>query len=230
MVERVLIGIVILIFFYTVVPYIFSFGLGLGVYRKNKESKKLAFTFDDGPHEIYTPMLLDLLNDNNIKATFFVLGSKAEQFPEIIQRMHAEGHLIGMHNYVHRSNWMMTPRKVLGELNRSAAIVEGITGVRPVYYRPPWGLLNILDYFILKKFNVVLWSLMVNDWRSVGGSERVKKELLKKINQGDIILLHDSGETIGADEDAPYNTIEALKDVFKEVRQRGFSSVRIDEM
>ncbi|MDP4164060.1 MAG: polysaccharide deacetylase family protein [Bacillota bacterium] len=230
MVERVLIGIVILIFFYTVVPYIFSFGLGLGVYRKNKESKKLAFTFDDGPHEIYTPMLLDLLNDNNIKATFFVLGSKAEQFPEIIQRMHAEGHLIGMHNYVHRSNWMMTPRKVLWELNRSAAIVEGITGVRPVYYRPPWGLLNILDYFILKKFNVVLWSLMVNDWRSVGGSERVKKELLKKINQGDIILLHDSGETIGADEDAPYNTIEALKDVFKEVRQRGFSSVRIDEM
>lgn len=230
MIERVFIGLVIFILFYTIVPYFFSFVLGLGVFRKKKKSTSLAFTFDDGPHEIYTPMLLDLLHENNVKVTFFVLGSKAEQFPEIIRRMHAEGHLIGVHNYVHRSNWLMTPRKVLKELNRSAAIVEGITGVWPVYYRPPWGLLNLLDYFILKNFNVVLWSIMVSDWRSEGGSERVKKELLKKINHGDIILLHDSGETLGADEEAPYNTIMALKDVFKELRKQGFSSVRIDEM
>jgi peptidoglycan/xylan/chitin deacetylase (PgdA/CDA1 family) len=144
--------------------------------------------------------------------------------------MHAEGHLIGMHNYVHKSNWVLTPWTIRRHLNKSADIIEKITGERPVYYRPPWGLLNLLDLFLLKKYKIVHWSVMAEDWRSSGGSEKIKNRLLRDIKNGDVILLHDCGLTPGADEDAPMNTIHALKDVLKELSNRGTSCVRIDEL
>jgi peptidoglycan/xylan/chitin deacetylase (PgdA/CDA1 family) len=215
---------------YTIVPYFLTFGLGFSVFRRKKNSSKIAFTFDDGPDALYTPILLDLLKKYNIKATFFVLGSKAEKLPDLILRMHEEGHLIGVHNYVHRSNWIMTPWTVRRELNHCALIIEGITGVRPLYYRPPWGLLNIFDLFLKGHYKIVLWSLMVGDWRSSGGSQKVKNRLLANIKKGDIILLHDSGDTFGADSNAPLNTIKALKEVLNDLVIQGYSCVRIDEL
>jgi peptidoglycan-N-acetylglucosamine deacetylase len=144
--------------------------------------------------------------------------------------MHKEGHLIGIHNYIHRSNWVMAPRTVRKELDHCAQIIEGITGVRPLYYRPPWGLLNIFDFLLKGNYKIVLWSLMVGDWRSSGGSQKVKNRLLANIKKGDIILLHDSGDTFGADSNAPLNTIKALKEVLSELVIHGYSCVRIDEL
>jgi peptidoglycan/xylan/chitin deacetylase (PgdA/CDA1 family) len=215
---------------YWAVPYFLTRVIGLGVLKHNKHSAKLAFTFDDGPNPEYTPQLLDLLEANDIKATFFVVGSKAEQYPEIIERIYKEGHLIGLHNYVHKSNWLMSPWTIRRHLKKSAAIIEKITGARPVYYRPPWGLVNLFDYFLIKQFKIILWSVMAEDWRSRGGYEKIKNKLLKSIKNGDVILLHDCGKTFGADEDAPKNTIQALKDVFKEISNRKMDCVRIDEL
>ncbi|MGE8206941.1 polysaccharide deacetylase family protein [Heyndrickxia sp. NPDC080065] len=219
-----------LIIFYMIIPYILSFIVGWKVFRKGKEQKEVAFTFDDGPDPTYTEKLLNLLAQYQIKATFFVVGSKAEKYPELILRMHNEGHLIGIHNYVHHSNWLMLPWKIKNELKQSALTVEKITGIKPTYYRPPWGLLNLFDFFIHKDFHIVLWSLMVGDWRIKGGSERISRNLLAKIQPGDVVLLHDSGETLGANSDAPYYTIEALKTVFKELKHQGYIYRRIDNM
>ncbi|MEI4831395.1 polysaccharide deacetylase family protein [Bacillus sp. FJAT-53711] len=227
---KVILLVLFLLALYWFVPYIFTRGFGIGVLKRKDSSAKIAFTFDDGPNPIYTPQLLDLLKINNIKATFFVVGSKAEQYPELIERMHAEGHLIGMHNYVHKSNWIMAPWTIRRYLRKSASIIEKITGERPIYYRPPWGLLNLFDFFLMKKYKIILWSVMAEDWSSKGGSEKVKKRLLRDIKNGDVILLHDCGKTFGADEDAPMNTIDALKDVFKELSSRGMSCVRMDEL
>lgn len=218
------------LFIYWLIPYFLTAGFGIGVLKRKYASQKIAFTFDDGPNPIYTPQLLDLLKINNIKATFFVVASKAEQYPELIERMQAEGHLIGIHNYVHRSNWIMDPWMVRRQLDKSAGVIERITGERPIYYRPPWGLLNVFDFFLLKRYKIILWSLMAEDWRSKGGSEKVEKRLLHGMKNGDVILLHDCGKTIGADEEAPVNTIHALKAVFKEVSSRGISCVRIDQI
>ena len=135
---------------YGMIPWIFTSVLGFGVFRKNPSSNKVAFTFDDGPESRFTPKLLDLLKKYNIRATFFVLGSKAEKNPGLIRRMNQEGHLIGLHNYMHLANWFMTPWTIRRELVRSASIIEQITGVRPIYYRPPWGLLNLFDFFFTK--------------------------------------------------------------------------------
>ncbi|EKN64779.1 polysaccharide deacetylase [Neobacillus bataviensis LMG 21833] len=226
-----IIGFVIIIYlFYTVAPYALSFGLGKGGLRSKPASSNIAFTFDDGPDPSYTPLLLDLLKEYRIKATFFVLGSKAEKYPELILRMHQEGHLIGLHNFVHTSNWLMFPWTIRRELAYSASIVGKITGVRPVYYRPPWGLLNLIDFFSLKPYKIILWSVMVGDWKRKAGSETIRERLLKKIKKGDIILLHDSGDTPGADEDAPMNTINALKDVLGLLANKGYTGVRIDEL
>lgn len=93
------------------------------------------------------------------------MGLKVEQYPRIIHRMHQEGHLIGIHNYVHHTNLFMSPSKVKRQLNYSADIVGQITKERPTYYRPPWGLLSFFDLKLRKQFQIVLWSLMVGDWR-----------------------------------------------------------------
>lgn len=222
-------AIIFFILLYTVVPYILSRGLGMKVFKRGSESSKIAFTFDDGPDPIYTPMLLDLLKDNEVKATFFVVGSKAGKHPGLIRRMHQEGHLIGIHNYVHHTNWFMSPWKVRKGLEDTARIIENITGVRPIYYRPPWGMLNLFDFVKRSKYKIILWSIMAEDWRTTGGSEKIKNRL-SNIEGGDVILLHDCGDTPGAELDAPRNTINALKDVLITVKTQGFTCVTVDEL
>ncbi|OIK08659.1 polysaccharide deacetylase family protein [Bacillus sp. MUM 116] len=227
---KILLLVVLLLTLYWLVPFILTAGMGIGVLKRKESSEKIAFTFDDGPNPVYTPQLLDLLKINNIKATFFVVGSNSEKYPEMIARIHSEGHLIGMHNYVHKSNWVMAPWTLRRHLRMTASIIEKITGNRPVYYRPPWGLVTLFDFLLMKQYKIIHWSVMAEDWRSQGGSEKVKSRLLQKIKKGDVILLHDSGETMGADEDAPLNTIHALKEVFKELSRQGMTYARIDEL
>lgn len=225
--------IIFLLILYTVIPFVFSRWLGAGVCLSGGEAAvqkcEIAFTFDDGPNPTYTMELLDLLKQHHIKATFFVVGKNAEKHPEIIERMHHDGHLIGLHNYIHSSNWLMPPWKVKQGLDKSVRIIEEITGSKPIYYRPPWGMLNLFDYFIHKDFKIILWSLMVGDWRSEGGSKKIEERLLKGIKAGDIILLHDAGENWGANKDAPHFTIEALKHVLNELSNKGYHYVRLDE-
>jgi peptidoglycan/xylan/chitin deacetylase (PgdA/CDA1 family) len=228
---RFIIGVIILLFLlYTVIPYLLTFGFNIGALRYRADSSKIAFTFDDGPHPVYTPMLLDLLKQHDIKATFFVVGSRAEMYPELLLRMKKEGHLIGVHNYVHRSNWLMFPWTVREGIQKTSEIIEKITGLRPTYYRPPWGLLNLGDFFFLRPYNIILWSVMAQDWKSKGGSAKIKRKLLNKIKGGAVILLHDCGETPGADSNAPLNTINALKDILPVMAEKGYTCVKVNEM
>ncbi|MDP4085519.1 MAG: polysaccharide deacetylase family protein [Bacillota bacterium] len=220
----------LLVILYTIVPYMITRWAGFFVYQKGNVSSNIALTFDDGPSPKYTNELLDLLKQHKIKASFFVVGSKAKQHPDIIMRMHHEGHLIGIHNYVHHSNWFMLPHRVSCEVEETAKVIQNIIGVKPAYYRPPWGMMNFFDLFAHKKYHIILWSLMVGDWKSKGSSRRIEKRLLKGTKPGDIVLLHDSGETWGADEDAPQFTIEALRTVIKELKGRGYTFARVDEM
>jgi peptidoglycan/xylan/chitin deacetylase (PgdA/CDA1 family) len=216
---------------YMFVPSLITRMTGFGVFRKGKVKKQVAFTFDDGPHPKYTPELLDLLELYQVKATFFVLGSQAEQYPELIRRMDREGHQIGIHNYYHKTNWLMLPGTIRREhLERSADIIESIVGTRPNYYRPPWGLINVFDFFRHKQYRIVLWSLKAGDWSSRVCQTRMQSTLLGRITDGSVVLLHDSGETMGADPHAPYYMLQALKEVLSELQTRNLQFVRLDEM
>ncbi|TXK84512.1 polysaccharide deacetylase family protein [Paenibacillus sp. N3.4] len=215
---------------YTIIPWIVTHLFGIGVVRRGEERAEIALTFDDGPNPEYTPLLLDMLKRHHVKATFFVLGSKAEQYPELILRMHREGHQIGLHNYRHKSNLLMMPWTIRKQVERSAKQIEAITGEYPTCYRPPWGMFNVCDLFMQKRYTLVLWSLIAQDWRSRVGRTRLKSTLLSGITDGSIVLLHDCGETLGADRDAPSYMLKALDDVLYELKGKPIRCVRIDEM
>jgi peptidoglycan/xylan/chitin deacetylase (PgdA/CDA1 family) len=217
--------------FYAFLPGFISRTFGFRVFNKGRRvEKEISLTFDDGPDPHYTPQLLDLLARYDAKATFFVVGAHAEGQTELLQRMKAEGHNIGIHNYVHKSNWLMRPRTVKRQIERTADIIEKATGTRSAYYRPPWGIVNVFDYANLGYLQIILWSAMFGDWRIRLGAERLKKRMLKKLRPGEVILLHDCGMTLGADKDAPKNMLTALEAYLEEGTKRGFRFVGIDEM
>ena len=99
----------------------------------------IALTFDDGPHPIYTPALLDAMQERNVRATFFVLGREVEKHPEIVARMYEEGHLIGNHSFNHRYLPYLDQSCIFEDLESTSLLIEEITGTRPNILRPPFG-------------------------------------------------------------------------------------------
>lgn len=215
---------------YAFLPGLFSRLFGFRVFKKGESERGVSLTFDDGPDPVYTPRMLDLLQRYGVKATFFVVGKHAEAHPDIIERMHREGHAIGIHNYLHRSNWLMRPKTVARQVSRTSEIIERITGEKPKLYRPPWGIMNIFDFASRHRLNIVLWSMMAGDWRESTGAGKIYSRLARSLRGGQVYLLHDCGNTFGADIGAPRQTVEALERFIPEALQRGFSFVRVDEL
>ncbi|HEX6922278.1 MAG TPA: polysaccharide deacetylase family protein [Bacillales bacterium] len=233
--EVVFVGKIIVLFLglfiiYAVIPTILARVFGMGVRKKANAENQFTLTFDDGPDPVYTPALLELLKLYEVKATFFVLGEKAEKYPALIRYMHQEGHLIAIHHYTHTANWLLSPLQLRNRINRTAAIIEEIIGVRPAFYRPPWGLVTLADLGFRKQYQIILWSLMVGDWRGERKQKQLKKKLIKRVTQGSIIVLHDSGETFGAMTDAPKYMLDALHLFLQEVESKGYTCVRMDNL
>ncbi|HEX7055724.1 MAG TPA: polysaccharide deacetylase family protein, partial [Bacilli bacterium] len=215
---------------YALIPGIMIRMFGYRAFKRGSRQNDLALTFDDGPDEVYTGRLLDMLQKHNVKATFFVVGKNAETHPELILRMHKEGHTIGIHNYVHHTNWLLLPQQVRRQIEQTAEVVRRITGNAPIYYRPPWGIINVFDFMTLRKFRLILWSRIVGDWRKNNDKAKLKRKLIKRLKGGEVIVLHDSGETFGAYRHAPEQMLQALDEYLQEVKGKGYSFVTIDEM
>jgi len=219
-----------LLTFYAFLPGMVSRIFGFRVFKRGRAEREIALTFDDGPDPVYTPKLLDLLARYGAKATFFVVGMNAERHPDLLRRMKDEGHIIGIHNYVHKTNWLMRPGTVKKQIHRTSDIIKKATGERPAFYRPPWGIVNLFDFSKMGYLQIILWSSMFGDWRKRLGHERLTKRLMKKLRTGEVILLHDCGSTFGADADAPDNMLKALDAYLAEGARQGFRFVGIDEM
>ncbi|MBQ2800502.1 MAG: polysaccharide deacetylase family protein [Lachnospiraceae bacterium] len=125
---------------------------------ENQIKKKIALTFDDGPHEKYTPMLLDGLKERNVSASFFLMGKNAEKYPEIVERMKEEGHVVGNHSYSHVQLNSMKEVEACKEMTKANEVIRKITGETPNYVRPPFGAWsNNLD--CITNMIVVLWDV-----------------------------------------------------------------------
>ncbi|MEO2257310.1 polysaccharide deacetylase family protein [Paenibacillus amylolyticus] len=228
--QSILLWLLYLSSFYAFIPSLISRLFGFRVFRRGRSDTQFALTFDDGPDPHYTPRLLDLLHQHQAKATFFVVGEHAASHPELIQRIHDEGHLIGIHNYIHKTNWLMRPRTVRDQIQRTGQIIHEVTGVKTCYYRPPWGIMNLFDFFSKKERKIVLWSSMFEDWRSRVGAQRLTERMLKELRGGEVMLLHDRGTTLGADAHAPEQMLQALEVVLQEAERLGLQSVRVDTL
>ncbi len=165
----------------------------------NPEIKnKVAITFDDGPHEINTPKLLDILKKHNGKASFFLIGKNIVKYTEITKRINKEGHLIGNHSFNHGNTFsVQLPEKTRTELIKTQAEINKISVEEKFYFRPPYGVTNPLIARAISKLD-----LMVIGWniRSFDTTNRDKKRILNritgKLKSGDIILLHDKTKDI----------------------------------
>ncbi|WP_342570868.1 polysaccharide deacetylase family protein [Paenibacillus sp. FSL R5-0749] len=228
--QSILLWLLYLSSFYAFIPSLISRLFGFRVFRRGRSDTQFALTFDDGPDPLYTPRLLDLLRQHQAKATFFVVGEHAASHPELIQRIHDEGHLIGIHNYIHKTNWLMRPRTVRDQIQRTGQIIHEVTGVKTCFYRPPWGIMNLFDFFSKKERKIVLWSSMFEDWRSRVGVQRLTERMLKELRGGEVMLLHDRGTTLGADAHAPEQMLQALEVVLQEAERLGLQSVRVDTL
>lgn len=155
---------------------------------------KLALTFDDGPDPVSTPLILDELDRLGIKATFFLLGAMAEAFPYTAKEVVARGHEIALHGQWHRNHLLRSARTISYDMERALETVSAATGIRPVYFRPPYGVLTRPTLLTSHRLSLtpVLWGAWGRDWRSGATPTSVLNDLRKDIYPGATLLLHDS--------------------------------------
>jgi len=161
----------------------------------------VAMTFDDGPHPVHTPILLDILARYRVKATFYVIGSMVRRNPEILRRIVAEGHEVGNHTWNHPMLNRMGSGGFLREIDRTQEIVWRTVGVLPVTMRPPYGAITGRQSNMLagqRNIPTIMWSVDTGDWRRPG-SQVVANRMIRGAQPGAVILAHDiHGPTVRA--------------------------------
>ena len=177
---------------------VFDIRLGYFVptlYRlKNKQKRQVVLTFDDGPTEL-TPLFLDLLNRYEAKAIFFCIGRQIAQYPQIVQRIKDEGHLIGNHTYSHiPQNCFASTASMTQEIQQTDALLAQL-GVETPYFRPPYGVTNPHIASAVRRTGkrVIGWDIRSLD-TVIKDETRLWSRVVSKLTQGNIILMHDTSE------------------------------------
>lgn len=182
------------------------------------EKKFLALTFDDGPHSKYTKKLLDGLRERDVKATFFLVGKNIEGNEALIKQMSEDGHLIGTHCYSHEALTKKTTQKACEEIIKTNDLIEEITGKRPEYIRPPYGIWNE-ELEECLGMTPVFWDIDTLDWKSQN-SRKVLKAIEKNVGKHQVILLHDVFET----------SVDAALMAIDTLTKQGYTFVTVDEL
>ena len=155
----------------------------------------VAITFDDGPSEESTPMILDRLDELGLCATFFCLGAMVDRAPELVMEIQRRGHAVGTHGYSHRPHLLRSPAWVLRDLASATGSLRA-AGITPRWFRPPYGVVTGSTLLAARRehLEVVLWSSWGREWADPS-AERVLARIVKGIGPGSIVLLHDADTT-----------------------------------
>jgi len=187
----------------------------------NSNKKYVALTFDDGPSEDFTPLILEALHEYEAVATFFMLGSQAAYYPKLAKEVADRGHEIANHTQSHADLTKLSKKKVQEEIAVSRHKIAEATGVDPTLLRPPYGAFNerTLQVTGEQKETIVLWSVDSLDWKSKDG-KTVKKNILNTMQNGSIILMHDIHQS----------TADALPGLLKKLSEQGYTFVTVSEL
>jgi peptidoglycan/xylan/chitin deacetylase (PgdA/CDA1 family) len=187
----------------------------------SETEKKIALTFDDGPHEM-TALVLDVLSQYNAKATFFCIGKKIEAHPDVLKRIIEEGHTVGNHSYNHSPFFdFFRKKQVIAEIKQTDALIESILGKKPTLFRPPYGVTNpsIRRALVVTKHKTIGWNI-----RSLDGGTKNEKfifdRIIKRIKPGGIVLLHDTS----------IQTVNVLEQLLFFLQINNYSVVPLEEL
>ena len=202
------------------------------IYKVPNNEKAIAITFDDGPSPVWTPEILDVLKEHNVKATFFMVGKHLERYPQVGKRVAEEGHEIGNHTYLHHVLLYYTNDELHLELKYTEYLIESITGKKATLFRPPkaWLTGREKEYIKDEGYKIVLWSINSKDWVSFFNVKYIVNNLLKRIKPGDIILFHDAGGTFTVEGGARSNTVKAVRLLIEKCKARGYKFMTVSEL
>ena len=198
------------------------------VYNQGDPSeKKVALTFDDGPDPDTTVQILDVLKEHDVKATFFVIGKRAEADEPVLKRMKDEGHIIGNHTWNHPNLMKLDKETITKELMETEDFVEKAVGYKMSLFRSPYGSLNRDNVKQVADlgYKIIAWNVDSLDWKSLSG-EQVRTNILENVRNGSIILQHSAG---GPGEDLS-GTVEALPVIITTLKKEGYKFVTIPEL
>lgn len=179
---------------------------------------KVALTFDDGPHPVYTPQLLDGLKERGVHVTFFVVGKNILGNEALLKRMETEGHLIGNHTYSHVKLSELDIARACAEVEKTNALICEVTGKEPEFIRPPFGEWKKAMECSFEMIPV-LWDVDPLDW-TTKNTALVVERVLKDTKPGDIILLHDYYQS----------SVDAALEIVDALTERGYKFVTVDEL
>lgn len=216
---------------------IFSFGFLMGnkygevipvlnrrlvpIYKVDRDDNKISITLDGTWGANYTEEILEILDENDVKITFFFAGYWLEKYPELVKKIAAEGHEIGNHSYTHPHCNSLSREELTKELEKTTDLIEKLIGKRTSLFRPPFGEYNnrVIETATGLGYKVIQWSLDSLDWQEPG-TDYIVKRILNKVNSGDIILMHNN---------AP-DTPGALRILIPELKKRGYEIVQLSKL
>lgn len=189
--------------------------------------REVALTFDDAPDNIFTPKILDILEEKNVKATFFLVGYRVKKYPDIAKRIVQEGHAIGNHSYNHPDFLKLKDEDFRKQITKTDLLISSITGNTTSIVRPPYGNISErqIEWLAEKNKIIVNWDVDSLDWKGID-AKQVMSNILPNVSPGSIILQH-SGTGDGGDLSG---TVHALPNIIDKLRKKGYKLVTVQEL
>ncbi len=193
-------------------------------YSVDTEEKYVALTFDDGPHKYRTDEILDVLEENDVKATFFTVGVMVKEYPQVVQRIISEGHEIGNHTYSHLKMKKLSREGIMFEIEETEKLLYENFEYRPKLFRPPEGWCSQIVSAVAKEldYDIILWNIDTLDWAH-NSKENIVSGIEEKIKPGSIILFHDY---IGNNS----YTAQALSEIIPKLKIKGYEFLTVSEL
>jgi len=199
--------------------------MGTMISRVDTDQNFVALTYDDGPNEEFTPELLEVLERNNVKATFFLVGNKIEKNLSLTRLMLEKGHELGNHTYDHKILVFKAPSYIRSQITKTNELLRQVGVDGEIYFRAPYGEKFIVLPYILDQMDMknILFDVEPQDWRGLE-SERVVDDILKNTKPGSIILLHDGIERSGS------KVAQTTERVIQELKRKGYRFKTVSEL
>jgi peptidoglycan-N-acetylglucosamine deacetylase len=193
-------------------------------YGGNAALPEVALTFDDGPNPPYTSQVLAILKQYGLHATFFCVGSQVAAYPDLVLQEAEAGHTIGNHSWSHPFLTLLSTTQIKDEITETSDIIQQVTGIRPTYFRPPYGAINpqVLAQVNQLGLTTFIWSDDSLDWTG-SSPTTITNLVLSTVSDGAIILMHDGGGNRS-------HTVAALPNIINGLLARHFRIVTLDQL